>query len=157
MSLRIFRISNVFSWSVAVLLGSALFWVSQSVQRAEDDLHRMKRMVNMELEAIRVLEAEWDYLNSPIRLEELADTYLSFENTPALNVTEDISDIPESVVPVVPSIKPIPVSLSSAPKSEPVAPKSDFPDASSQENVIQNADRQKFNSLLEGLSTEGGF
>ncbi len=158
MSLRIFRISNVFSWSVAILLGSALFWVSQSVQRQEESLRRLSRQVNLELEAIRVLEAEWDYLNSPVRLETLADTYLPVENPESLQVTEDISDIPEAAAPVVPSVKPIPVSLSATPPSDgELAPASTPPEETPSENVIQNSDRQKFNALLEGLDEGGGF
>lgn len=158
MSLRIFRISNVFSWSVAVLLGSMLFWVSQSVQRQEEALRHLNRQVNLELEAIRVLEAEWEYLNSPMRLEALANTYLPVENPEPLQVTEDISDIPEAVAPVVPSVKPIPVSLSATPpSSEELAPASDAPEETPAENVIQNSDRQKFNALLEGLDEGEGF
>ncbi|MEM6781043.1 MAG: hypothetical protein AAF569_04185 [Pseudomonadota bacterium] len=151
MSLRIFRISNIFSWSVAILFGSLLFWVSQSVQRAEEELRYLNHKVNLELEAIRVLEAEWDYLNSPMRLEKLATEHIPAQPVTADQVMEDISAIPQPpVAPLIPPVKPIPVSLS--------APAEDVAETSEpQDNIIQNSDRNKFNALLENLNDEGGF
>lgn len=60
----------------AALSGAALLHVSQRVQQAEDELSVLQRSYNMEQETIRVLNAEWAYLNSPARLEALANEYL---------------------------------------------------------------------------------
>ena len=154
MSIRLFRISNIFSWSVAIFLGSLLFWVSQSVQRAEDDLSRYGKMVNLELEAIRVLEAEWDYLGSPLRLEGLASGYLPVDDVSPSSVARQVSDIPDFEVPVIPSIKPVPVSAVSE-KSRKGAESKSAP--SKEKNIIQNIDRHNFNSLLEDLSDGGAL
>lgn len=150
MSMRIFRISNVFAWSVAILLGSMLFWVSQSVQRAEDEVRRLNHLVNLEIEAIRVLEAEWDYLNSPLRLEKLADTHLPVQSTQTDQVVGDVADIMTPDVPVIPRVKPVHVSLS-APPAEP------SPQPIVQKNIIQNSDRNEFNALLENLNDGEGM
>lgn len=159
MSLRIFRISNVFAWSLAVFFGSVLFYVSQSVQRSDEQLRYIHHQVNLELEAIRVLEAEWDYLNSPMRLENLAQAYLSVELPDAQKISNDVSVVPEAQVPLVPGRKPIQVSLSSKPVSVPApAPTAEEPKKSAEKtNVIQNADRNKFNALLEDLNGGEGF
>lgn len=62
-------------FGLAVLSGSLLLQVSQDVQEAEDNLRDLKRSVRSEQEAIRYLEAEWAYLNTPVRLERLALEY----------------------------------------------------------------------------------
>ena len=78
-SLKIFVI-----YALASLSGIALLYTSQKVQQAEGRLGDIKRAVEEEQEAIRVLRAEWAYLNSPARLELLAEEFLAIEpNDPA--------------------------------------------------------------------------
>jgi len=70
------KLSTVFVLFLAILSGSALFWVSQKVQQLEREQRTMHQKVASEEEGIRVLTAEWDYLNRPDRLEALAARYL---------------------------------------------------------------------------------
>ncbi|MEM7679797.1 MAG: hypothetical protein AAF182_02185 [Pseudomonadota bacterium] len=61
---------------IAVVAGGALLHISQMVQGKEEQLGRLEQRITAEQEAIRVLNAEWAYLNSPTRLEELSAEYL---------------------------------------------------------------------------------
>lgn len=161
MSLRIFRISNIFSWSVAIFCGCLLFWVSQSVQTKEEEIRKLSHRNGLELEAIRVLEAEWDYLNSPVRLEELAKNHLRLDRMTPEKVMQDIASIPDpqenGEAAIAPAVLPIPVST--APKAIPEAKPQLQPQQAARPaaaNIIQNADRNSFSALLQDLSAEGG-
>ncbi len=94
--MRIFRISNMLSLVVATCFGVLLFWTSQAVQVKEEELSRLKEGAGQEKEAMRVLGAEWAYLNRPQRLEKLAKEQLGMELPPAA-VLKAASDIPEPV------------------------------------------------------------
>ena len=58
-------------WLIAGAAG-VLFHVSYDVTALEDDLSALNRDIVREQEAIRVLRAEWSYLNQPERLRNLA-------------------------------------------------------------------------------------
>ncbi len=58
--------------TLLVLSAVTLMHVSQSVQQLERDISRYDREIDQEKEKIRVLKAEWAYLNNPKRLEVLA-------------------------------------------------------------------------------------
>ncbi len=55
-----------------ILSATMLMRVSQNVQRLEKDIVRYDREIAKEKDKIRVLKAEWAYLNNPERLEILA-------------------------------------------------------------------------------------
>ena len=74
--MKLFRISTLLSFALAVLAGAVLFRVSQDVQQAENNLAHLKKAIIYEEKTIHVLQAEWDYLNNPQRLEKLAGEYL---------------------------------------------------------------------------------
>lgn len=112
-----FRISSLFFVVVAVVAGTLLFQTSQSVQRLEGDLHDVTQNVGHEKESLRVLGAEWDYLNRPERLEKLTLENLDMDAVHA-EKTDFISDdgsVPEPEVPVLPPVKPkdllVPVAM----------------------------------------------
>ena len=56
-----------------ILSATILMHVSQNVQQLERDIARYDREIEQEKEKIRVLKAEWAYLNNPERLEVLAE------------------------------------------------------------------------------------
>ena len=112
-----FRISSLFFVVVAVVAGTLLFQTSQSVQRLEGDLHDVTQDVGHEKESLRILGAEWDYLNRPERLEKLTLENLDMDAVHA-EKTDFISNgaaVPEPDVPVLPPVKPknllIPVAM----------------------------------------------
>jgi hypothetical protein len=71
------RPSTVF-WSAAVILvGYALFQVKYEVMQQESELARVTKKIAESREAVRVLNAEWSFLNQPARLSELAKRHLS--------------------------------------------------------------------------------
>lgn len=63
--------------------GSAVMTVSHRVHLEEREIAKIKKEILKAKESIRVLEAEWAYLNNPERLEYIATQYLSL--TPPVN------------------------------------------------------------------------
>lgn len=58
---------------LAAAAGTALFHTSESVHQITTQLEEAQRKIRQEQENLRVLEAEWSYLNQPERLEKLAE------------------------------------------------------------------------------------
>lgn len=54
----------------------SMFQIKYQVQNMVDDLSETKRQIKAEQKSIRVLKAEWSYLNHPDRLRMLANKYL---------------------------------------------------------------------------------
>lgn len=61
---------------LAVISGAALFHTSQKVTDGRTKLEAIAARTAKEPEALRVLEAEWAYLNQPGKLEKLVKQYL---------------------------------------------------------------------------------
>lgn len=100
------RFSTIVSLSASVMSGVALFLVSQGVQQAEDDVYRLRNAAVFEKKAEAVLRAEWDYLNSPLRLENMASEYLGMVPPVTEHVTTSTSLFPDYAAPVVPQRRP---------------------------------------------------
>lgn len=146
--MKLFRISNILLLCVAAGLGALLFRTSQSVQGAEDRLAEFNQAIRQERENIRVLDAEWDYLNRPQRLEELADKYLKVEAPDAAHFVEDAGAIPE------PAISEIPTG-GSAVITQPVAAKTaPVPARAVPSEYIKASEKQDFETLIKNL--DGG-
>ncbi len=65
-------------WSCAVVAcGYAMFQMKYEVMQQEDRLARLDREIASDREAVRVLNAEWNYLSQPARLDDLAKRYLN--------------------------------------------------------------------------------
>ena len=78
------RISFVLLVSAILISGSLLFAVSQRVQSTEREISMLKDKLSQENESLRVLKAEWAYLNRPDRLEAMAVSgVLPANNSPA--------------------------------------------------------------------------
>lgn len=101
---QIFQILMPFC--LALVAGSALFWTSRAVQDSQDHLELLKNNITFEREAIRVLQAEWSYLNTPERLEDLANRHLGMGMPAASSMKDGFDSLPEFRVPVVPAHKP---------------------------------------------------
>lgn len=154
--MRLFRISNILSFSCATLFGVLLFWTSQAVQTKEDTLKELKKELSHQQEASKVLSVEWDYLNRPQRLEKLAREQLGMELPDSGGIARSIEDIPE---PVIVHTNPeffeegsgyIEVSTQSPSVQKPVL-------ESPPETVSPPmAEKQSFDRLIESLDQEGG-
>lgn len=70
------KLSTIATFVLATVLGASLFWVSQQVQMLEREQRGINEQISSEQEGMRVLNAEWDYLNRPDRIEALAAKYL---------------------------------------------------------------------------------
>lgn len=90
------KLSVVVTFSLATFLGSSLFWVSQQVQMLERDQRNFVDQIASENEGMRVLNAEWDYLNRPDRIETLAAKYLN-DMKPVVpdNLLKNANAVPE--------------------------------------------------------------
>lgn len=100
------RLSTILSLSAAAVAGFFLFQTSQNVQDAEGRLRSIQTALSKEQDSMRVLETEWDYLNRPDRLEELAQQHLKMKAQSPASLVNDSSDLPETVAPALPKRKP---------------------------------------------------
>jgi hypothetical protein len=81
-------------WSLlAVVIGVSMYLLKYKVQALEDQLTAKREQIARNRGAIRVLEAEWTYLNDPGRLRRLSAQYLGFGPAVPQNVI-DISALP---------------------------------------------------------------
>ncbi|AEP10216.1 cell division protein FtsL [Micavibrio aeruginosavorus] len=102
------RLSSIVSLGLAGMAGFMLFQTSQNVQQAEHQLRGLNAQLTKEGEALRVLEAEWDYLNRPDRLEELARQHLKMEPIDPALLVRDGGALPDQIEPIIPARKPDP-------------------------------------------------
>ncbi len=61
---------------LAFASGTTLMVISHRVQSVQGHIARVESSIVQEKEAIRILAAEWSFLNNPERLEKLASAYL---------------------------------------------------------------------------------
>lgn len=81
------------------LSAGGLMRVSQNVQKVERDIAATDRAIEREQEKIRVLRAEWAYLNNPARLESLALDAFGLDRADMSSVVSTPSSIPEFTLP----------------------------------------------------------
>lgn len=147
------RVTSLTSLLLAVLSGSLLFWVSQQVQQVEREQRQLQAALSQEEESIRVLKAEWDYLNRPERLEELAQKYLNMTPVSADSLIQSISAIPE---PEAPSMQPEEVPLEIATGAKPTQAKKASaqlpPPVLSEKEPSQE---EQFNAILDDPGATG--
>lgn len=90
------RKATIFWLCLAAVCGTLLFHTSQEVTDGRSALRKMEREVLREEESLRVLQAEWSYLNQPERLEKLAREYLELQPLNGKQFAR-ISDINERI------------------------------------------------------------
>lgn len=117
----VIRLTSLTALLLALLSGAALFWVSQQVQQVEREQRQLMQANMQEEESIRVLKAEWDYLNRPERLEELSTRYLNMAPVSADTMIQSISAIPEPEEPSMLPQEEKPLEVSTAAPAKAVA------------------------------------
>ena len=88
------RLGAVFWLLLVLAAGFTTFKVKYAVQDLEDQLNRVHRQTIAEQQEIRVLTAEWTYLNQPERLAELNRRFLGLAPITAKQLQHSIDDIP---------------------------------------------------------------
>lgn len=89
---------------IGVMLTIGLYYVKTKAQSARNDVKRLERMVEVEREAIIVLEAELAHMESPSRLAPLAERELGLLPVRTDNVVR-FKDL-DAVLPVVSEVHP---------------------------------------------------
>jgi hypothetical protein len=72
------KLSTLMWAALTVVVGISLFLLKYQVQALEGQLHATYAQIERDKSAIRVLEAEWTYLNDPGRLRRLSEQHLGF-------------------------------------------------------------------------------
>ena len=80
---------------LVILTGGLLMQVSQAVQKTERDIRHYDRKIAREQENIRVLRAEWAYLNNPARLEYLVSGDMDLSPVETDVMLSDLTTLPE--------------------------------------------------------------
>ncbi len=108
--------SPIFVWGLLVAAAvGVLFYTSHQTEELEAELEARHRAVIAEREAIRVLRAEWAYLNEPGRLRDLARQHTPLGPAMPIQIINRPGDVPIALpglgalpgVPV-PARKPLP-------------------------------------------------
>ena len=112
------RLGALFWLALVVAAGFVTFKVKYAVQDLEDELNRVKKQTVAEQQEIRVLSAEWTYLNQPERLAELNRRFLQLAPIGPKQLQQKVDDIPLRPLPAPP---PAPPDMLIA-KADPPAP-----------------------------------
>ncbi len=75
------RYSYLILCALTVSFGIGVFMMANHVQHAEKSINKLQAKIETEHENLRVLHAEWTFLNSPDRLEKVARQH--FQLVPA--------------------------------------------------------------------------
>ncbi len=85
----------------AILIGCGLYQLKYEVQAKEERLARLNRQIQLEHEAIHVLNAEWAFLNRPDRIADLANRHLELSQVVPAQFGR-VATIPERpLIPVI--------------------------------------------------------
>lgn len=145
--MKVIRISGLLSLSAAFGFGAVLFVVSQSVQRAENQLESLHSVIEQERESVEVLSVEWDYLNSPQRLERIAEK-LGMRAAFSDQILGHTNSIPEPIIIAPPPVKP---------QIIPVVQKRFQPKVNISQEPVSSKSSKTFESLLNTLNSGEGL
>lgn len=98
------KLGVVFWLGLVLVSGFTTFKVKHAVQEIDDELTRVRRHIIAEQQEMRVLAAEWTYLNQPERLAELNRTFLQLAPIAARQLQQRIEDIPLRPQPAGPDV-----------------------------------------------------
>ncbi|MDO8839868.1 MAG: hypothetical protein Q7V31_13155 [Parvibaculum sp.] len=87
------RLINLLLVVAVIGLSVGLYDIKYRAEGADRAAGRLEAQIGAEREAIRVLRAEWSYLNQPERLQELAARYTALQPLTASQIVE-FEDVP---------------------------------------------------------------
>ncbi len=150
--MKVFRISSVLFLLMAACSGFLLFWTSQAVQQKESDLKNVKTQLAQEQETLRVLHVEWDYLNRPQRIEELAASQLGMALPSSTEMISNADQIPE---PIIVNTNPLFFEDTGVQNvaMKPAAPV--VPRAVKETVAPRTAEKQSFEKLIANIDAQG--
>jgi hypothetical protein len=131
------RLGALFWLLLVVSAGFVTFKVKYAVQDIEDELSRVRKQTVAEQQEIRVLNAEWTYLNQPERLAELNRRFLQLSPIGAKQLQQKVEDIPLRPLPppsaapdiLVAQADPAPAAIPAPPTAAPAVRNSEPPSA----------------------------
>jgi hypothetical protein len=88
------RLSALFWLGLVGASGFATYSVKYAVQGVDDQLRQVRQQTAAEQQEIRVLKAEWTYVNQPERLADLNQRFLHLAPVTAKQLQQTIDDIP---------------------------------------------------------------
>ena len=94
------RLGALFWLGLVLASGFLTFSVKYTVQGIDDQLRQTRKQIVADEEQIRVLTAEWSYLDRPSRLADLNQRFLHLEPIAAKQLAQGIEDIPLRAPPV---------------------------------------------------------
>lgn len=149
------RLRSVVIFTLAGLSGGLLLYTSQNVQQAERKLAGVENAIRQEEDSIRVLKAEWAYLNSPARLETLAAEYLDMKAPTPGQLVLSPSALPAPEIPTTGQELLHNVAQEAPPKPQVAPPLAAEPDSPPALPARKPAQAQKsFNQLIEQIRKE---
>jgi len=81
------RVLNFFCVGLAGLACLALYHVSESTRIARVDLAQVERSIATEQDATRILQAEWERVAGPTRIQRLAESKLGMEDKTVMQLS----------------------------------------------------------------------
>lgn len=99
------RLAHLFWVGIVAIAAALVFNVSHDVQALKQKRAALAAEIRAEHEAIRVLEAEWAFLNQPARLEALARRHTQLRATMPEQIIR-IDAIPDKVAALTPTPEP---------------------------------------------------
>ena len=81
------RTSSILFWFSLIIIASlGLYRTSDRVQQVDEELRKVNAAIDKEKSDIHVLKAEWSYLASPSRVEEISKKHLALRPTSPMQV-----------------------------------------------------------------------
>jgi hypothetical protein len=102
------RLSTLFWLILVSATGFAMFAVKYEVQALTDELGQTTKRAGGAENEIRVLDAEWAYLNRPDALAQMNQRYLSLVPIATKQLRTSVADIPMRPPPPPPPVPPAP-------------------------------------------------
>jgi cell division protein FtsL len=85
--MMIARVLNFFFVGLAALSCLALYRVSENTRVANMELTSVNRQIAQEKSTMNVLQAEWQRVANPGRIQKLAQAYLNMNDTPVMELS----------------------------------------------------------------------